>query len=172
MSEYSNDLRWYVLQTKPKQEKRTCFNLNSFGIETFFPQILKKYKNKSRLRHRYAEALFPRYVFANFSYLNMFSKIKYTRGVQKIVGFGQLPFPVDQEIIEIIKLKISQDEYKPKEDGFKPGDQVIVNKPYLNDFIGVFEYEMKEQDRVSILLTTISYQAHMIVPKEHVSKID
>ena len=33
--------------------------------------------------------LFPRYIFARFVLGPLFAKVTYTRGVQKIVGFGE-----------------------------------------------------------------------------------
>lgn len=163
--------KWYAIQTKPQQEKKACFNLNSYGVETFFPQVRKKYKNNRYLMEYYLEPLFSRYIFAKFNYPGVFNKIKYTRGVQKIVGMGPTPCAIEEDVIDIIKQNCSDEGVIQTDTQFKPGDRVIINKPYLKDFIGVFQYETNKRDRVSILLTTISYQANMIIGKEDISKV-
>ncbi len=167
MNEELNNLRWYVIQTKPRQENKTCYNLNSYGVQTFFPQVRKKYKNSRRLVDWYLEPLFPSYIFARFNYPDMFRKIRYTRGVYKIVGFGPMPCAVDEEVISIIRLNCSNDGYVQQEPKLKPGDQVVIKNPYLKDLIGIFQYETK--NRVSILLTTIAYQAHINVSNKYVA---
>jgi len=64
-----------------------------------------------------------------------------------------------------------------KEDGFvrieeeiKPGDRVIVKDGPLKNFAGIFEREMKDADRIRILLETVSYQAHVEIEREIVRK--
>jgi len=37
--------------------------------------------------------------------------------------------------------------------------------------VGVFEKEMKESERISLLLTTLSYQGRVIIDKDLVRKI-
>ena len=102
----------------------------------------------------------------------MLQKIKYTRGIQKILSYGDSPCVVDEELIQLIKSQREEDGYiHLKKDIIKPGDMVTINKPYFRDFAGIFEHEIKDEDRVSILLTTISYQVHVILNKDDLQKI-
>jgi transcription antitermination factor NusG len=53
----------------------------------------------------------------------------------------------------------------------KAGDEVIINEGRFQNLCGVFERELSDADRVSILLNTIDYQAHVVVNKNLISKI-
>lgn len=174
MPNWLNYPRWYVVQTKPQQELRANSNLNSFGVKTFFPQIITKHggKNDSKQKCK-TKPLFPRYLFANFNASQMLQKIKYTRGIQQIVSYGDSPCIVDDELIQVIKSQRAEDGYiHLQKDIIKPGDRVLINKPHFCDFVGIFEYETKDKDRVSILLTTVSYQVHVILDRNDLQKID
>jgi transcription antitermination factor NusG len=50
------------------------------------------------------------------------------------------------------------------------GDEVVVKDGPLKDFAGIFVQEMKDADRVRILLQTVSYQAHIEIDRALVRK--
>lgn len=174
MSNWLNYPQWYVIQTKPQQELRANSNLNAYGVKTFFPQVITSTAGKRSLKtKKQTKPLFPRYLFANFNASSMLQKVKYTRGIQTVVSFGNSPCVVDEELIRLIKLQREDDGFIHLErDCIKPGDKVIINKPYFRDFVGVFEHQTKDEDRVSILLTTVSYQVHVIVQRDELQKVE
>jgi transcriptional antiterminator RfaH len=171
MNEWLDIPRWYIVQTKPKQEDRAYYNLSTSGIETFLPKIIKSIKNQfsGRSRHQ-LNPLFPQYIFAKFKVNEKLQQVRFTRGVRKIVSFGETLCPIDDDIITLIKERSQENDLINLEDEFKPGDPVIVTKPYLQDFVGVFEANLNHSQRVSILLCSIKYQVHLVVDKKYVMK--
>jgi transcription elongation factor/antiterminator RfaH len=167
-----NSLRWYLVQTHPRQEDRAESNLKSFGIETLAPRF------KDHRRNFYtgdvtlhAMPLFPRYIFAKFIANDLYQKIRYTRGIRRLVSFGDSPTVVDEGIIATIQSRIGEDGFARIDEDLKPGDKVIIRDGPLRTFSGIFEREMNSMDRVRILLVTVSYQAHVEIERGMVKKI-
>ena len=101
----------------------------------------------------------------------MFHKVRFTRGVYDVVNFGDYPTPVDDEIIAIIKSYISDDGFVMIGADFRPGEKVVVSDGALKGFTGIFEQEIKADERVMILLETVSYQAHAVLNKQLIRRI-
>jgi hypothetical protein len=47
----------------------------------------------------------------------------------------------------------------------------LVKDGPLKNFAGIFEREMKDVDRIRILLETVSYQAHIEIDRDMVKKV-
>jgi transcription elongation factor/antiterminator RfaH len=167
-----NDLCWYLVQTHSREEDRAERNMKSFGIETLAP----KFKDRRRNLHtgevtQHAKPLFPSYVFARFIAKDLYQKVRYTRGVRRLISFGDSPTIVDEEIIAMIRSRIGGDGFAMIDEDLKPGDKVIIRDGPLRTFAGIFEREMKSADRVRILILTVSYQAHVEIERDMVKKI-
>jgi transcription elongation factor/antiterminator RfaH len=167
-----DDLCWYLVQTHPRQEDRAESNLRSFGIETLAPRFKDRRRNfYTGEVTLYAMPLFPSYVFAKFIANDLYQKVRYTRGIRRLVSFGDSPTVVDEEIIATIQSRIGEDGFARIDEYLKPGDKVIIKDGPLRTFAGVFEREINSVDRVRILLLTVSYQAHVEIERDMVKKI-
>jgi transcription antitermination factor NusG len=93
------------------------------------------------------------------------------RGVYSVVSFGGGPTPIDEEFITLIQSNIKEDGFVRTDVEIKPGDKVVVKDGPLKNFAGIFEREMKDTDRIRILLETVSYQAHVEIEKDMVKKV-
>jgi transcriptional antiterminator RfaH len=167
-----NDLCWYLVQTHPRQEDRAKSNLKSFGIEALAPMF------RDRRRNFYtgdvtlhAKPLFPSYIFAKFIANDLYQKVRYTRGIRRLVSFGGYPAVVDEEIIAMIQSRISEDGFARIDEYLKPGDKIMIKDGPLRTFAGIFEREMHSADRVRVLLLAVSYQAHIEIERDMVKKI-
>ena len=154
MSEANGDsLSWYVVHTRPKQEDRTGTNLRTWGIETITPKLrVNKFNEFTGKLTQIVKPLFPRYIFSRFRYNELYHRVRYTRGVHSLVCFDNRPIPVDDEIIELVRLQIGGDGFVKTCDELKPGDEVVINNGRFQNFCGVFERRMPDSDRVRILL--------------------
>ena len=163
---------WFLIHTNPRQEERTASNLLAWKIETFAPQILEsRYNQFTGERCFVSKPLFARYVFARFDLEGLFHKVRYTRGVRDLVSFGSGPVAVDEGIIELIRSRMGKDGFVKIGTDFKPGDVVVVRDGALKDFTGIFEREMKDSDRVVVLLNTISFQARLQIDRKMLDKL-
>src|ERR1044071_7970102 len=167
MSNVVNDERsWFLIQTKPKQEDRAISNLRAWNVETLSPQFRDVSYNEFTGLPRYTvKPLFSRYVFARFNLERLFHKVRYTRGVQGLVGFGDGPTEVDEEIIALVRSRIGQDGFVQLGDRIKPGDTVVIQEGAFQNLTGVFEREMKDSDRVEVLLNTVLYRARVHIER-------
>jgi transcriptional antiterminator RfaH len=164
--------RWYVIHTHPKQEDRACSNLKVFGVPIFNPKIREPRYNQFLNAPTYVtKPLFPRYLFAKFKINELYHKICFTRGICRVVSFGKGPVPIDEEIIALIQSNIKEDGFVRTYEEISLGDKVIVEDGPLKNFAGVFVREMKDTDRIRILLETVNYQAHIEVERGLVKKI-
>jgi transcriptional antiterminator RfaH len=110
--------------------------------------------------------MFPRYIFAKFDVRKQLAKISFTRGVHHVVSFGGQPTWVEDEVIQIISARIDQNGFVRIGDDLKQGDRVVIKAGPLRDFEGVFERELNDSERISVLLTTISYQGRVVVNRD------
>lgn len=162
-------MNWYAVYTKPKQENRVEENLLQASIEVFNP----KFKKKKLIRGRYAyviQTFFPRYLFVRFDPVNDYRTIKYTRGVSNIVGNPGSPWPVSEEMINIIRSRMNEEGFVVIAQDIKLGDSVEITEGPLKGFIGIFERETKDRDRILVLLNTIGYHATVEVERDFIKK--
>lgn len=163
--------RWYAIHTKPKEEDRANSNLQSWRVETFTPKIKEQRVNQlTGKKTALIKPLFPRYIFARFDASKMLHKIYYTRGVHSVVSFGDSPVPVDDEAIAFIQSRVEKDGFIKFDDVLAPGDEVTIKEGPLKGFNGVFSRAIKDTDRVMILLTSVTYQASIVLDREQVRK--
>jgi transcriptional antiterminator RfaH len=162
--------RWYAVFTHARQEGRAEDNLRAWKVETFAPRISQsRYYNGALIRS--IKPLFPRYIFARFKVNDLLHKVTFTRGVRGVVSFGGTPTPVDDQIIDIIKSQMTGDGYVKIAETLRAGDAVEIKDGPLKNFRGIFERAVKHSDRVMLLLTAISFQSHVEVPRELVRKV-
>lgn len=168
---WAESRQWYVLHTHLKQEQRANENLRSWGVETLYPKLRTRRYNEFTGAPTYlTQPLFPRYIFARFNVREQLTKIRFTRGVHNVVCFGDGPAPVDQNVIDIIRDRIDQNGFVKEDDELKPGDKVVISAGPLRNLMGIFEREIKGSDRITILLTAIEYQGHLVVERDLVHR--
>lgn len=169
-SGYDNTPQWYVINTCPKQENRAEHNLKAWQVETFLPKLRcerkSQYTSKSSF---FMKPLFPGYLFARFNGSVLTHKINFTRGVRSIVSFGGIPAIVQDNMIEMIRSNITADGLIVKEK-LSYGDRVVIEEGPFRELCGIFEDDVAETERIKILLTTIEYQAHLLVNRQQVRR--
>ena len=96
---------WYLIHTKPRQERRALQNLEQQGYVCFLPLYLSEKLVKGRLLF-IEEPLFPRYLFIHLAIgmdARSWAPIRSTIGVSSLVKFGDSPARVNECIIDLIK---------------------------------------------------------------------
>jgi len=167
-----DSLSWYVVHTHPKQEDRASANLMAWGVETLTPKLrVKKYNQFTGRSTQVIKPFFPGYIFTRFKFNELYHKIRFTRGVHSLVCFNNKPIRIDDEIIDLVRSRTGDNGFVKEFEQLRAGDEVVINHGRFQNFCGVFEREMPDDDRVRILLNTVGFQAHIVVDRAFVNKV-
>jgi len=161
-------MRWYVVRTKPHQEKQAELSIRRCGIECFSP-LLKENKIVRRVRKTVIGPLFPGYLFVRIDLAEQYRAVTYARGVHSIVHFGSQVAEVDAAVIDAIKSKTASSYVVEMRCGFKPGQLVRVEEGPLGGLAAVFVCEMPGKDRAMLLLQSLAFHARVVVNIEQLS---
>ena len=162
--------RWYVVNTKPRNEERAANNLINGGIEVLAPRLkLRKYKDGKFIH--VVEPMFPNYIFVRFHPVDDFRMVKYARGVKTIVHFGGQIIPLQDEMIEFIKTRLDNGVAAIQKPSMSKGDKILIKDGPFKGFSGIFESELDGKERVAILLDGINYCAKMEIDRDLVISV-
>ena len=165
--------QWFAICTNPKQEDRAYLNLQAGGVECFYPKIQESRRNQFTGAVTFiARPLFPRYIFARFRVQSSLRRVRFTRGVLRVVSFNLTPAPIDGEVIEFMRSRVAGDGFIKLGEDLKPGDKVRIKDggPW-GAIVGVVERNTPASERVQILLTAINYQGRLMIERECVEKL-
>lgn len=158
-----NDLNWYVVRTKPKQEFRALENLENQRHVCFMPTI-KVEKTRCGKLHSHVEPLFSRYLFMQLSTAESWTAIRSTRGVSNLVSFGGRYATLSNECIDA--LRNAQMLVQPI---YEPGEKVIITTGPFIGFEGV--YQMMDGDaRALVLIELLSRPQKLPIALEALKK--
>lgn len=167
-----NNPSWYAIYTNPKQEERASNNLLAWGVETFSPRLKECRRNEFTGAPTYfSKPLFPRYIFARFDADRLLQKVWFTRGVKSVVNFNDSPAQIDDELIDLIKSRVGEDGFVKIGEELNQGDKVLIKEGPLKTLVGIFERDVKDTDRVMILLSNINFQGRVTVDRSMVAKV-
>ena len=149
-------MHWYLVHSKPRQERIALENLERQGYECYLP-LLPTEKIRRGVLTVGAEVLFPRYLFirlGNHLADKAWGPIRYTTGVSRLVSFGTEPARIDEGLIA--QLQSSQMRLNGQVNRlFEAGDRVCITEGPFAGIEGVFE--MAEGDkRVMVLIEMMS----------------
>ena len=161
-------MHWYVIRTKPHQERQAEFHLRQLPVETFLP-LLRHNKQIRRQEKTVVEPLFPRYLFARFDINDRYRAVNYARGVLKIVEFGLRPAEVSESVIEAIRERLEDGYVTPKTERFQKGQIVQIKGGPLTGLEAVFIREMTDQHRVLLLLKILGLHAKLTIDNDQVT---
>ena len=159
---------WYVVSTKPHQEKHAESHIKQCDIECFLP-LLKESKIIRRTHRTVIEPLFPGYLFARFDLDKHVRAVSYARGVRKIVEFGSGPVELDATMIDAIKERLNDGFVTPHSERFKMGQIVHIKGGPLAGLEAVFMREMTDRNRVLLFLNTLGLHAELTIDSDQIS---
>lgn len=129
-------MSWYVLYTKPRNEKKVTQRLEDKGIEVFCP-LKTEVKQWSDRKKKISEPVFRSYVFIQLvDYKNESVEVLSTPGAVKFLWWNGKPGIVRD--IEIQAIKDFLNDYKDAEITvqLKEGDRIKVKEGVLKDAEG------------------------------------
>jgi len=161
---------WYVLQTKPSNEHRVKINLLNQEIEVFLP-LFETYQYQSKRMVRRIKPLFPNYLFAKLDIDAHYYKVKWTRGVNKILGVGSEPIAISEKVIETIKARMGENNLVKLEDGLEEGNIIQFTSGPFKNLMGIFDEKMSDGKRVRVLLNLIGVDVPVQVSRWQIKKV-
>ncbi|UYG01502.1 MULTISPECIES: transcription/translation regulatory transformer protein RfaH [unclassified Halomonas] len=161
---------WYAIQCKGNESFRAEENLLRQGYTVFHPTLSVRKKRGGRLVH-VTEPLFPHYLFIFLDQIQSnWRPIRSTRGVSKLVAFGQQPAVIDEELIHSLKHQCS-----PQQVGlsFEKGQTVSLESGPFTGRTAIFQQELERagtgEERAIILLQWLNRTHEVEVPVAHLT---
>jgi transcription elongation factor/antiterminator RfaH len=161
---------WFVIHTKPGGEDRVKTNLLNQEIETLLP-LLKIHQFSAGKMVEKIKPLFPNYLFARLNLGQHYYKVKWTRGVNKILGSRNGPIPISERVIQTIQGRMGAESCVTLEDDLRDGDIVQVTSGPFKDLMGVFKKSMSGRGRVKILLSLIGVDVPVQISRHQIKKV-
>jgi transcriptional antiterminator RfaH len=153
-------LSWYLIHSKPRQEKVALENLERQGYPCYLP-VLRLEKLRRGALVVLDEPLFSRYLFVQLdtdSSARSWTPIHSTRGVSRLVRFGVEPARVDDALVAYLRQQQAQEVQRL----FEPGQRVQVIEGAFAGVEGVFQID-DGQARAMVLIELLSRQVRLPV---------
>lgn len=149
-----------MVQTKPMAEDKVCQQfVRSNEVEPFCPKIRSLTHGRLGANLERYKPLFPSYIFLKGDLADPTNHhmVRYTRGVNKVLGDGERPVPIGDEVVEIIRARTNAGGLI-EQSTYKVGDHIKVRRGYLKDLIGILERPVSDSGRVAVLLNLFNRQ--------------
>lgn len=168
LTKNSGRFPWFALQVRSRREALIEIHLEGQGYECFLPL----YKSKRRWSDRVKEIeqpLFPGYLFCRLD-LNNRGPLLMTPGVQRIVGVGRTPMPVEEKEMESIRQALSSGLPNQPWPYMQIGERVRVNYGSLVNLEGIL-VNFKGSNRVVLSVTLLQRSVAMEIDLAWLSPI-
>ncbi len=155
--------KWYLIKTKPRQEKKAKQNLENQGYIVFCPMVII---NKRLV------VLFPGYLFVQLNDKTQnWSPVNSTKGVSHFVKFGLNFAKVPNSVIEFIKTNQHNTADKLCNlNKFKPGDKVQISDGAFKNWAAIFKC-YKSDERIILLMNLLGSEQSLSFKKESVTTL-
>lgn len=163
--------RWYLVQTKPRQESVALLNLERQGYRAYLPRTRLNKRRRGKWQS-VVEPLFPGYLFVYVEPgRSSLAPVRSTIGARGLVYFGDLPASLDEATVEQIRRhEVAQVDGRGGDlPVIRPGQVVTIIDGPFSGLNGVFQMA-KSSDRVMLLIEvlgapqSVALSAHDIAP--------
>ena len=161
----ANTKTWYLIQCKPRQDERAEENLLRQGYELYRPKLPSN-KLANRSKKLVVDSLFPGYIFIRLGVLDSWLPLRSTRGVTKVVRFGEFPLAVSDSLIDQLKRHESAPEKLPS---FSAGEKVRIKDGPFAELEAIF-LAGDGNERVILLLNFLHRQQQVNMRRSAITK--
>jgi len=160
-------LQWYVVYVKPNREETAQFHLQRKGFDTFFPRLRSSYGRRNR---RQIVPLFPNYLFAQLRVPDDYNMVRWSPGVNHLVGCDGTPTPLEDVVVEFLRQRSTPDGILPARINLTVGSGVrIVSGPF-EGLVGIIENPPDARGRVKVLMQLLSRQVRVEISVDAVDE--
>lgn len=166
-----DDLAWYLIYTKPQQERVARDNLDRQNFHTYLALVRKRIRRGRQFHHR-IEPLFPRYLFIRLSEsTDDWGPIRSTIGVANLVRFGDKPASIPDALVLALKAHEGDEgvhELPAQE--LKAGERVRFVEGTLSGYEAIFETRTSSE-RVIVLMDIAGKHSRLSVSEAAIEVI-
>jgi transcription antitermination factor NusG len=147
---------WYVIQSKPNKEDALYQQLESQGIEVFYPRIRVSPVNP---RAKKVKAYFPGYLFVLTDLQRVgISTLQWMPFARGVVTFDQEPATVPENLINAIRRKVEDVNAAGGEvfSGLHKGDSILIHDGPFAGYEAIFDLRLPGSERVRVLIKLLS----------------
>ena len=162
-------MNWYLIHTKPRLEVCALQNLEQQGFACFLPLIRVEKLRRGALV-QVDEPLFPRYLFIQLGSGNTAQSwvpIRSTKGVSRLVCFGQDPAKLNDALVEQIRAHSQSPALQQRH--FTPGEAVVVTSGPFAGLDAIYQMTSGES-RVMVLLNILSTPVQLTLAPSDIKK--
>ena len=162
---------WYLIHSKPRQERIARENLDRQGFETYLPLVSVQRRRRGRAT-RVIDPMFPRYLFISLSNeTDDWQPIRSTIGVSNLVRFGQIPAIIPDSLITSLRARENTDGFQivPVKE-FQKGDEVRITEGPMEGYEGIFQ-SRNGKERVTLLLMLADNSARIQVEAGQIESV-
>ena len=160
--------RWYVVQTRPRQEQRAEVNLARQGYRVWLPVMERSRRRAKRIETGRAP-LFPQYLFVELDIgREPWRAINGTFGVKRLLADDTHPRALPEEFVAALREATGDDGVSaPAPPDLQPGDDVtIAVGPFVECAAVVLRLAPRE--RVEVLLEVLGGRVPARLPRRSV----
>jgi transcriptional antiterminator RfaH len=164
-------MSWFVIHTKPNEEKKAFENLINQKFTCYMPMYLREIIIKNKIKI-IPSPLFSRYLFIEVndkSIQKNIGLIRSTLGVQQLLKTGENPTKIDTEIIMELK-RAEKDRSKKIKKHFKQGEIVEIQSGPYKGIKAIFECEDSDE-RAILFFELMKKSTKISVNKINIKKI-
>src|SRR5690606_799105 len=153
-------MKWYVIYTKPRWEKKVAGELQKINIEAYCPMITEV-KQWSDRKKKVSTPLFKSYVFVRLSSKDRDKVFQIPGVVQYLYWLGQ-PAAVRESEINTLKKWLENDQVEILETAhLTPGDRITINNGKFKGEEAIIEKVGKK--RLKLILRSMGWVVNVKV---------
>ena len=158
-----NEMQWFLLQTKVRQEQRAAENLERQNVESFCPMIRVEKISRGR-RTEVQDVLFPGYLFVQLGEPSVSTTaVRSTRGVSHFVTSAGAPIKVPQGLVEQLRDRVTSHAELIMSQLPKSGAKMQVIDGPFKGLNAIFS-EPDGNSRAIVMVTLLSQQVKTSMP--------
>ena len=166
-----NEMQWFLLQTKVRQEQRAAENLERQNVVSFCPMIRVEKISRGR-RTEVQDVLFPGYLFVQLGESSVSTTaVRSTRGVSHFVTSAGAPIKVPQGLVEQLRNRVTSHAELIMSQLPKSGAKMQVIDGPFKGLNAIFS-EPDGNSRAIVMVTLLSQQVKTAMPFASLAEVD
>ncbi|NJC95335.1 MAG: hypothetical protein FIB03_03180 [Anaerolineae bacterium] len=165
-------ISWYAMRSKPNKEDFLARQLESHGLEVYYPRLSVVPVNP---RSRKSRPYFPNYLFVHVDLEDVnLSDLQWMPGASGLISFGGQPASVPDFLITAVKRQVDQLNSSTREvmNDIRPGDVVLVQDGPFAGYEAIFDAQLSGQERVRVLLNLLQRrQMPLDIERRHIRRV-